>query len=401
MDETSKKTNWKAIIAVALVVLLAISFFKIAELSDAVENLQRENTSLSNGIQALRDDIHSIYNNVDAKLKEQTSLVSGVDFEIGDIQVKDFQGIFNIEDLGGIEETLDFDLGDNLDFLKKEGNSIVLSDPQILITVNNSISIPISAKLSLIGKDVNGQVIESSVVESEIQIESADYVSSTGEVTPRSTNLLITAHPTEKEGYKNLPIENLANLLKQIPSSIDIVLTPMIDTIHTQHINLIQPLSFSGNYDVIIPFQFDEFSFVYTDSIANLKDGLGTVMEMFSNVTLGLNMYIQNSMPLQLLFKATALDEFGDTIHGLTISEFEIPAGSGDPFNENILGKTVKFNIENSNTNDISTFDKLKFDLHAQTTSTVGGVALRGDQGIKLSDIVIEVSGDISTGKEN
>ena len=85
MDETGKKTNWKAIAVVALVVLLIVSFFKIAELSDAVENLQRENTSLSNGIQALRDDIHSIYNNVDAKLKEQASLVSGVDFEIGDI----------------------------------------------------------------------------------------------------------------------------------------------------------------------------------------------------------------------------------------------------------------------------------------------------------------------------
>ena len=96
MDETSKKTNWKAIIAVALVVLLAISFFKIAELSDAVENLQRENTSLSNRIQALRDDIHSIYNNVDAKLKEQASLVSGVDFEIGDIS----------EDMKSVELTL-------------------------------------------------------------------------------------------------------------------------------------------------------------------------------------------------------------------------------------------------------------------------------------------------------
>ena len=85
MDETGKRTNWKAIAAVALVVLLAVSLFKIAELSDAVENLQRENTSLSNGIQALRDDIQSIYDNVDAKLKEQASLVAGVDFEIGDI----------------------------------------------------------------------------------------------------------------------------------------------------------------------------------------------------------------------------------------------------------------------------------------------------------------------------
>ena len=85
MEETGKKTNWKAIAAIALVVLLAVSLFKIAELSDAVENLQRENTSLSNGIQALRDDIQSIYDNVDAKLKEQASLVSGVDFVIGDI----------------------------------------------------------------------------------------------------------------------------------------------------------------------------------------------------------------------------------------------------------------------------------------------------------------------------
>ena len=85
MDETGKKTNWKAIAVVALVVLLIVSFFKIAELSDAVENLQRENTSLSNGIQALRYDIQAIYDNVDTKLKEQASLVAGVDFEIGDI----------------------------------------------------------------------------------------------------------------------------------------------------------------------------------------------------------------------------------------------------------------------------------------------------------------------------
>ena len=85
MDQTEKKTNWKTIGIVVIVALLVFSFFKIAELSDAVENLQRENTSLSNGIQALRDDIQSIYNNVDTKLKEQASLVSGVDFEIGNI----------------------------------------------------------------------------------------------------------------------------------------------------------------------------------------------------------------------------------------------------------------------------------------------------------------------------
>ena len=120
-------------------------------------------------------------------------------------------------------------------------------------------------------------------------------------------------------------------------------------------------------------------------------------MELFSNVKLGLNMNIQNSMPLQLQFKATPLDELGDTIHGLTISEFDIPAGSGKAFNDTISGKAVNFNIESSNVNAISALDKLKFDIHAKATSTVGGISLRGDQGIKLSNIVIEVAGDVST----
>lgn len=320
-----------------------------------------------------------------------------VDFEIDDILVKDFHGIFYIDNLGGIEQSFDLNLGDNLEFLKNEENTIVLSDPQITITVNNSISIPISANLSLVGKDANGDVIESSIVEDVIKIDAADYDQETGQVTSRATNLLISAHPVEKEGYKNMPIESLANLLKQIPNSLDIVLTPIIDTIQTQHINLVQPLSFSGNYAVAIPLQFDEFKFVYSDTISDLKVGLGETLEMFSNVELGLNMNIKNSLPLELKLNAIPLSEDGDTIHGIEISELTIPAGSGVAYSDTISGKTMNFNIKSNDPKDISTLDKLKFDVKASTTSTVGGAALRGDQGIQLSDIVIEIAGDIST----
>lgn len=320
-----------------------------------------------------------------------------VNFEIGDIKVKDFHGIFYIDNLGGIEQSFDLNLGDNLEFLKNEENTIVLSDPQITITVNNSISIPISANLSLVGKDANGDVIESSIVEDVIKIDAADYDQKTGQVTSRATNLLISAHPVEKEGYKNMPIANLANLLKQIPNSLDIVLTPIIDTLQTQHINLVQPLSFSGNYAVAIPLQFDEFKFVYSDTISDLKVGLGETLEMFSNVELGLNMNIKNSLPLELKLNAIPLSEDGDTIHGIEISELTIPAGSGVAYSDTISGKTMNFNIKSNDPKDISTLDKLKFDVKASTTSTVGGAALRGDQGIQLSDIVIEIAGDIST----
>lgn len=320
-----------------------------------------------------------------------------VDFEIDDIHVKDFHGIFYIDDIGGIEQSFDLNLGDNMDFLSNENNSIVLSDPQISISVNNAISIPIKANLSLIGKDANGQVIESSHIEDVIEIDAADYDHATGMVTPRTTNLLLSAHAIEKEGYKNMVIANLANLLKQIPSSIDIMLTPMIDTLETQHINLIQPLSFSGNYAVDIPLQFDEFKFVYSDTIADLTASLGDMMEMFSNVKVGLNMNIKNSLPFELSFKAVPLNVDGDTIHGIEVSEFMIPAGTGTAYSDTIPGNQIDFEIKSKDVNDITAMDKLKFDIEASVNSTVGGAALRGDQGIKLSDIVIKISGDIST----
>lgn len=318
-----------------------------------------------------------------------------VNFEIPNIEIKDFHGIFYVDNIGGIEETFDLNLGESLDFLMNENNSIVLSDPQISISVDNSISIPISANISLVGKDANGQEIKSSAIESEIEIEAATYDQTTGEVTPRTTNLLISAKPKEVEGYTNLHIENLANLLKEIPASIDITLNPIIDTTNTQHISLVQPLSFGGSYEVAIPLQFDEFSFVYSDTIAGLNANLGEMMEMFSNVSVGFNMNIKNTMPLQILFKATPLDEMGDTIHGITISEFEIPAGTGLAFSDTIKGKDVHFKLESNDVNSIEALDKLKFDLHAKTTSTEGGVALRSEQGIKLDNISIEVKGDV------
>lgn len=125
MDE-NKGFNWRKLVIVITVVLLGLSFYKIAELSDAVENLQRENTSLSNGIQALRDDIQSIYNNVDAKLKEQASLVSGVDYKIGDIS----------EDMKSVDLTL----------------TVV---PK-LVTDDMDVSITVDGKTTTLSKSVSG-----------------------------------------------------------------------------------------------------------------------------------------------------------------------------------------------------------------------------------------------------
>lgn len=83
MEENKKQFNWKTSIIVLMAVLLAFSLYKIATLSDEIDHLKSRNTNLTGDIQILREEINSIYDNVDKLLKKQASLISGVDFSIG------------------------------------------------------------------------------------------------------------------------------------------------------------------------------------------------------------------------------------------------------------------------------------------------------------------------------
>lgn len=83
MEENKKQFNWKTFIIVLMAILLASSLYKIATLSDEIDHLKSRNTNLTGDIQVLRDEINSIYDNVDKQLKKQASLISGVDFSIG------------------------------------------------------------------------------------------------------------------------------------------------------------------------------------------------------------------------------------------------------------------------------------------------------------------------------
>ncbi|MBE6786461.1 MAG: hypothetical protein E7538_09580 [Ruminococcaceae bacterium] len=83
MDENKKQIDTNRIIILLLAVLLVIGGIKIRTLSDDVKNLKSQNSNLDSEIQMLRNEINSVYNNVDKQLKEEASLISGVDYTIG------------------------------------------------------------------------------------------------------------------------------------------------------------------------------------------------------------------------------------------------------------------------------------------------------------------------------
>lgn len=85
MNENKQNTGIKLFVA-ALVIALTISFVQICLLNERIDQLQN---GIHNQHQQFMNQIESIYTNVDRQLKEEASLLSGVDAEYGEISIED------------------------------------------------------------------------------------------------------------------------------------------------------------------------------------------------------------------------------------------------------------------------------------------------------------------------
>ena len=322
-----------------------------------------------------------------------------VNFNIGEMEVKKFSGIYCGE-IDDIQESIDFDLGEDLDFLKEEGNTITLSDPQIEFTIDNPVCIPVDMALSLFGKDDNGNVIETSCIETVIRLEPAEYDEATGEVTTREMKYLLTNKEILRKGYTNVVIPELSNLLKRIPNSLDIELKPTIDESVTHHVDLSKDLVFHPTYDVVVPVKFDNLHIEYTELIEDLNKDLGDALEYFTNINLDVRMNIRNSLPLGLTLTVEPLDVNGAILDGVEIEDIHLAAGNGENINGvgNSENQGEEFVLKLKSQGDVlRSLDKLNLLIKAEADETVGGLPLTPEQGVHITDIVIEMTGDVET----
>lgn len=326
------------------------------------------------------------------------SIKFDVDVKLDEIQVKGFHGEL-CADIDNIEESFEFDLGEGLEFLKDDNNTLVLADPQIELSLMNSIGVPLDVDIEIVGKDDNNNVIETSVISTSLSILAAEYKD--GVLTPKETKLLLVSDNSSKVGYQTVNIENLKNLLKKIPSSIDLKVMPKINTDVTHHIDISQPLVFSGSYAISVPLKFDDLKFSYNETIGDLQGSLGEVMGMFTNVGVKAKLDILNTIPLGLSLTVVPLDADGKVINDITIAPIKIDAGLGGDVlkqteeNEGAQkAQKIEFEISSAS-GDLSTLDQLSLSIEAASNHTTGSVGIKGEQGIKVSNIVLEVFGDI------
>ena len=333
----------------------------------------------------------------------ENDIAFDVNFKIEDIAVKTFHGIYSAQ-IEKIEEKLDLDLGEELEFLREDGNSVTLADPQLEFVLTNPVGIPVNIDLHLFGNDENGALIQESEIAEMLSILPADYNETTGELTPVETRLFITTDTSriKKAGFKNIEIPNLANLLKKIPYSVSLDVEPLVRTAGvTHHVDIEKPIKLDGAYSVVVPLKFNDLHLCYNDTITDLDSSLGETVDMFSNVSVGVKMDIINTIPLGLSLKVVPMDINGKVIEDIEIDELLVAAGNGEALlnadgtlRDGLPVQNFSFVIK-SKGGDISSLDGLAFTLEAATDHTTGSAAIKGNQGIKVSDIVFEVSGDV------
>lgn len=259
-------------------------------------------------------------------------------FELGEIKLKDFTGIYGGK-IDPVSQRFELGIEDGFSELEKNGLKLANTKPEFMITINNSIGVPVDVALSIVGKDAKDKVIPSAVItpDETLRIKPAKF-NDQNELVPETTRWLFTSNEdADVPGYENVWIKNLDSLLNVLPYAIDFELTPTIvtkengkDVLH--YVDLSKPLELSGSYSISVPFDLQ-----FAQSIPlNLGEEIDAILrDENNNITLAnpqLALTIYNPIAQELSFDLSLVGKNaeGEPISTATIdfeNDFVLAAG--------------------------------------------------------------------------
>ena len=253
---------------------------------------------------------------------------------IGRIVVKSFTGKVYPE-IEPVNEIIDLDLGEELEFLQNKNNNLSLADPQIKINLTTNFSIPIDLDIELNSMLGNGTFVGENITPDNGLVK----IPACGRDESEKTTTIIFNKNTDKVSDDGdsiyVQISRLSELLSTIPETVQFGLVAKADTSMTDpkdyhYADLSRELSVKANFDVVVPLAFDSLYLEYTDTISGLNEDLfGTISGEFSNIKVRLKADILSTIPLGINLTAIPLDIEGNVItRGVEISTIQIKPGS-------------------------------------------------------------------------
>lgn len=179
----------------------------------------------------------------------------GISFEMGEIVLKEFTGIYN-DAIDPIVESFELGIDDGFAELENNGLKLANTKPELMITLYNSIGVPVDVDLSIIGRDKNGDAMPNATVNpgKMLRVKPA-YLDAQGNLVADTTRWLFTSNEVAQiPGYETVVVKTLDSLLNNLPYSIDFALTPEIVTKDVVHHVDLSKLELGGRYSLSMPF---------------------------------------------------------------------------------------------------------------------------------------------------
>lgn len=278
------------------------------------------------------------------------------------------------------------------DFVKGDGTVLDLYDPQIMLYVGNDspLAFTLDADLESYKGDSKNTVHIGSkgAATAEIGIEAGKttriFLSRTGKSAP--------------DGYSNIKVENLSDVVKNVPERIGIA---NVDAKAKDEFITVQTgkeYSFYCSYDIIAPLAFGSgLKFDYSTDVTgwngtfNPEDGDSKDFEIENaDVTFD----FVNMIPLGIGLTAAAIDKNADVIPGITITiDGDISAGTIENPSRNPMSLNLKASAE-----DMRKLDGIRLNLSASGADNEHqGTCLNENQGVRLENMRIRMQGSVTT----
>jgi hypothetical protein len=287
--------------------------------------------------------------------------------------------IANVDvDIDDINETVELGMGDDLDFLYEEGTVLDFTDPQLYVTVNNNSVVSVASDIVIKGYDRNGAYIEGSEVVAHFDI-AADT----------ENRFAVTNNGGSKEGYIAVQAD-LSNLFRRLPHSIGFEMKSKNDADELVVIDLGTTMDVSGEYEVVIPLEFNEVALTYTETVENvLGDNPSELTDYINNVEqVRIDVEIINTVPADFVPAVLAYDAGGKQLKNIVATvEGKVAAGNG--MQDGKLTAPVKSSFRitlSAGNSELGKLDRIDLELRG-----AGSGILNSNEYIKIEKMTLNI----------
>ena len=304
-------------------------------------------------------------------------------FNLSEIKLASVEGLFEPE-IDEISESLDFDFGEDMDFLKNA--YIDFTNPYIKLTIDNSTGAKVYADASIVRHDNESEDMDNTRMEFNLSAEAN-----------AKTKILITRRDSLVDGWENKVLPNLNELLKTIPDKINVNIKAGVASDVYSVLNFGEDMAFNGEYEVNLPLAFDDMRLEYTYTIEepfgknDTENGYedvsadeNTIIKEIRGVSLSMN--VKNSIPIGFAPSIIMYNKNGELMDLENIGiEGEIKAGAGNLVGAEPVTSLLKFKIAsyNENLDDVYRID-------VKLVGTGRGV-LNKYESIQFTDIALNI----------